>query len=827
MRVSVNWLKELVEFDFSPEALADALTMAGFEVEDIEDRQSWAEGVVVGRVLKREPHPDAEKLSVCTVDIGAAESSTIVCGAANVGADMCVPVATVGSYLPKVDLKIKPRELRGVPSAGMICSLAELGLARDSEGIHVFNEASFERGDIQAGQDVRPILGLNDFVLDVTSTANRADALSMVGIAREISAITGNPLKLPVAEALDGSQKPLPALNVTLKEPKACPIYMGSILEGIEIGPSPEWMQQRLIASGTRAINNVVDVTNYVLLEWGQPLHAFDLDRLITIGKTQPVTVSVRYAKADEVLMTLDEKERKLAEQTLLITTNDVPVALAGVMGGFDSEVVDTTKRVFLEAAYFDAAAIRKSARSQGLRTEASARYERGVNPAELKLASDRALQLLIETTGATLTGQGEDRTEVGNITPTRDVSLRLSRINQILGRVKDGETTKLLDKATVETLLGKLGCRAAAEDEDTWTVEVPPYRYRDLEREIDLIEEVARLYGYDHFDNTLPSQTSRGYLSDSAALSRKLRAAFRGAGLTEAIHYSLTSPNSERQVVLANPLFTEYSALRIDLIDGLVDAFQLNVNQGNGPLNAFEIGTVFNKPDDNPESGEPVESIKVSGIIGGDARRGRWVTSNQETPMTWYEAKGVLECVFNTLGLSVDYRTDKLTDTDDPRLHPGRTAGLFVRGRTRLGTFSQLHPELRRDKDLPEAVYVFEMDWSVLEMCLTGKSGKAVKFAAYSTYPASDRDLAFFASTEVSVSDLQRAIEKSGGKLLDTVTLFDEYKGKNVPEGQRSLAFRLVYRSSDRTLTDKEIDPVHQKVRAALEKSYKVSLRS
>ncbi|MEL7358257.1 MAG: phenylalanine--tRNA ligase subunit beta [Cyanobacteria bacterium J06560_6] len=822
MRVSVNWLKELVDFDFSPEALADALTMAGFEVEDIEDRQSWADGVVVGRVLERTPHPDAEKLSVCTVDIGGDENSTIVCGAANVGADMCVPVATVGSYLPRVDLKIKPRELRGVPSAGMICSLSELGLAKDSEGIHVFEEARFQSGEIQPGQDVRPLLGLNDFVLDVTSTANRADALSMVGIAREIAAITGNSLKLPTTSELKGIEQSLEGVSIALSDPTACPIYMGSILEGIKIEPSPVWLQQRLIASGTKAINNVVDVTNYVLLEWGQPLHAFDLDRLETAAGSGPVTVGVRYAKENETLVTLDDKERKLAEQTLLITANDSPVALAGVMGGADTEVVDTTQRVFLEAAYFDSAAIRKSARSQGLRTEASARYERGVNPAELKLACDRALQLLIETTGATLTGHSEDRTEAGNISPTREVSLRLSRINQILGQVVDGENTKYLDKATVETLLDKLGCKATANGADSWTVEVPPYRYRDLEREIDLIEEVARLYGYDHFDKTLPSKTSQGYLSESAALSRKLRAALRGAGLTEAIHYSLTSPNSDRQVVLANPLFTEYSALRIDLLDGLIEAFELNVNQGNGPLSAFEIGTVFNKPDDNPD-GDPIESIKVSGIMGGDARRGRWVTSNKETPMSWYEAKGVLQCVFDNLGLDVDYRTDEGSD----RLHPGRTAGLFVRGRTRLGAFGQLHPELRRDRDLPNEVYVFELDWSVLEMCLTGKSGKAVKFAAYSTYPASDRDLAFFAPTEVSVADLQRSIGKSGGKLLDSVTLFDEYKGKGVPDGQRSLAFRLVYRASDRTLTDKDVDPVHQKVRKALEKTYEVSLRS
>ncbi|MGC1308024.1 MAG: phenylalanine--tRNA ligase subunit beta [Phormidesmis sp.] len=821
MRVSVNWLKELVEFDFSPEALADALTMAGFEVEDIEDRQSWADGVVVGRVTDRQPHPDAEKLSVCTVDIGAAETSTIVCGAANVGANMCVPVATVGSYLPKVDLNIKPRELRGVPSAGMICSLSELGLAKESEGIYVFDEASYERGEIAPGDDVRPLLGLNDFVLDVTSTANRADALSMVGIAREIAAITGNPLKLPVSESAAADNQPQ-NIAISLSDPKACPIYIGSVLENIAIAPSPTWLQQRLVASGTRAINNVVDVTNYVLLEWGQPLHAFDLDRLTTAAGDRSLTVSVRFAKAKETLVTLDDQERKLAEQTLLITANDNPVALAGVMGGAETEVTNSTQNVFLEAAYFDPAAIRKSARSQGLRTEASARYERGVNPAELKLASDRALQLLQAMAGATLAGQIEDSTEVGKITPTRQVSLRLSRIHRILGKVTDGQAPQFLDKATVETLLDKLGCKTTAIDTDTWTVKVPPYRYQDLEREIDLIEEVARLYGYDRFDNTLPSQTSRGYLSEDAALSRKLRAAFRGAGLTETIHYSLTSPYSEQQVVLANPLFTEYSALRIDLIDGLVDAFQLNINQGNGALNAFEIGNVFNKPAGDPE-GDPIESIKVAGIVGGDARQGRWVTSNQENPMTWYEAKGILQCVFDNLGLDVDYRAD---DSDD-RLHPGRSAKLFVRGRTELGKFGQLHPVLRRNQDLPDAVYVFELNWSVLETCLTGKSSKAVKFAAYSTYPASDRDLAFFAPIEVTVADLQKAISKSGGKLLDSVTLFDQYRGQNVPEGQRSLAFRLVYRAGDRTLTDKDIEPVHQKVRENLEKTYKVSLRS
>jgi phenylalanyl-tRNA synthetase beta chain len=834
MRVSVNWLKELVDFDLSAEALADALTMAGFEVEDIEDRQSWADGVVVGRVLARRAHPDAEKLSVCTVDIGAAENSTIVCGAANVDANMCVPVATVGSYLPKVDLKIKPRELRGVPSAGMICSLSELGLAKDAEGIYIFDEASFERGEITPGQDVRSLLGLNDFVLDVTSTANRADALSMIGIAREIAAITGNELKLPVAERVASDTPPSQVgdFAVALTDPKACPIYIASVLENITIAPSPAWLQQRLVAAGTRAINNVVDVTNYILLEWGQPLHAFDLDRLTAAGNgsksdsqmsNSQTTVSVRYAKPDETMVTLDEQTRKLAEQTLLITANDVPVALAGVMGGAATEVADNTQNVFLEAAYFDAAAIRKSARSQGLRTEASARYERGVNPAELSLASDRALQLLQQLCGATLLGQAENRTEIGRITPTREVSLRLSRINQVLGPIKAaaGQPTTL-DKSTVETILLKLGCQTKPAAAEAWSVTVPPYRYRDLEREIDLIEEVARLYGYDRFDNTLPSQTSRGYLSQEAVLSRSLRASLRAAGLSETMHYSLTNTHSKKQVVLANPLFKEYSALRLDLLDGLIDAFKLNLDNGNGPLNAFEIGNVFSQPADSP-AGDPIETTKVSGIVGGDARRGQWVTGNQLSPMTWYEAKGVLERVFDSLGLTVEYRTE---DEPDARMHPGRTASLWVRGRTRLGTFAQLHPQLCQARDLPE-VYVFDLDWNVLVMCLTGKGSKAVTFAVYSTFPASDRDLAFFAPVGVSVADLERAMAKTGGKLLEAVTLFDEYRGENVPEGQRSLAFRLLYRAGDRTLTDQDIEPVHQKVRATLEKTYKVSLRS
>jgi phenylalanyl-tRNA synthetase beta chain len=814
MRISLNWLKDLVAINLTPEELADALTMAGFEVEDIEDRRAWADGVVTGYVIDRQPHPNSDKLSVCTVDIGEAAPSTIVCGAANVRADRYVAVATVGSYLPIPDLKIKPREVRGVLSAGMICSLAELGLAKESEGIHIF-----EQTEVPLGNDARPLLGLDDVVLDVTSTANRADALSMVGIAREVAAITGAELKMPIAPAPTPQQETA-AVTVSLQDPKACPIYIATVLEQVTIGPSPLWLQQRLQAAGTRPINNIVDITNYVLLEWGQPLHAFDRDRLASVAGNARYTLGVRYGQSGETLTTLDSQSRSLKPESLVITADDQPVALAGVMGGEETEVYDQTTAVTLEAAYFDSAVIRKSARSQGLRTEASARYERGVNPAELSLACDRAVALMQTLAGAQVVSQVTDRTPIGDITPTRTLTLRVPRVHEVLGPVVNlGTATPApIPPDKIRQVLETLGCTVSPSSADVWEVTVPPFRYRDLEREIDLIEEVARIYGYNHFANTLPQAAAGGALSPEAALSQKLRQTFRGAGLTELIHYSLTKPETDHQVVLANPLFTEYSALRTDLIDGLVDAFKFNLEQGNGPLNGFEIGRIFWMEGDSPQEAEV-----VGGILGGDARQGKWVSSDRPQPLSWFEAKGVLESVFQRLGLTVDYRPA----SDDPRCHPGRTASLWVRGRLRLGTFGQLHPQLRQERDLPDEVYVFQLDWATLVTCLATGKRKAVKFSPYSTFPASDRDLAFYAPVAVSVADLEKTMVKAGGKLLNSVTLFDEYQGESVPQGQRSLAFRLVYRALDRTLTDDDVDPVHQKVRAALEKQFQVALRS
>ena len=815
MRISLNWLRELVDVAIAPEELAETLTMAGFEVEEIEDRRPWADGVLLGKIVAIEQHPNADKLRVCQVDVGKSEPLNIVCGAPNARADIYVPVAVVGTFLSQIDLKIKPAKLRGVPSAGMICSLAELGLSKESAGIHIFDLENPE-----LGSDIRPLLGLDDVILDLTATANRADALSMVGVAREVAALTGANLRIPAAADVAIQGKESPNLTVEISEFEGCPIYTGTAIEGVKIAPSPAWLQQRLQAAGVRPINNVVDVTNYILLEWGQPLHAFDRDRLQSFTATQDINIGVRFAKTGESFKTLDGQNRNLQPQNLLITASDKPVALAGVMGGESTEVHEGTQNLVLEAAIFDQATIRRSARAQGLRSESSIRYERGVNQAALMTACNRAVALILELAGGAATVQKTASSGADDLSFSRSLELRLDRVNLVLGKLKRSETggSEYLEPAEVKHILTALGCEVVpAGKELVFVIAVPPYRYRDLEREIDLIEEIARLHGYDNFCETLPSKTEPGYLSPEYAAIRNVRSAFRAAGLTELMHYSLVKTEGENQVVLANPLFVEYSALRTEMLSGLIDAFQYNLEQGNGALNGFEVGRIFWKDGDVME-----EADAVAGIIGGDPTVGKWQQGGRDRALTWFEAKGILESVFQELGLAVEYQSD----SSNSRLHPGRTAALSLNGKP-LGIFGQLHPQLQQEKDLPEQVYVFQLDLAVLLAKLGSSRNSTRKFAGYSSFPASDRDIAFFAPVEVGVAQMAGAMKKAAGSLLDSVELFDEYRGDNVPAGQRSLAFRLIYRAGDRTLSETDVEPAQQKVRDVLVEKFGVSLRS
>ncbi len=803
MRISLNWLRELVDCDLSPQELDEKLTMAGFEVESIEDRRTWAEGVVVGHILTAERHPNADKLQVCKVDIGAPEPLQIVCGAANARAGLFVPVATIGTYLPTVDLKLRPTKLRGERSEGMICSLAEIGLAKESSGIHEFPEG------VTVGADVRPLLGLDDAILDVTSTANRADALSMVGIAREVAALLGKEVRLPLATT---DFQPKAANWVTVEDPKSCPAYIGTLIKGVKVAPSPEWLKRRVEAAGMRSINNIVDITNYILLEWGQPLHAFDADTL-----ADGLKIGVRFANPDQKIKTLDQCDRHLTAQNLLITSGDKPIAIAGVMGGAETEVSDQTTNIVLEAALFTQVTTRRSARAQGLRTEASARYERGVNQAAIEAASAKAVQMIIEMAGGEVIEQSivDARSQ-----EVRVIDLRLTKVWQVLGEVdrEDEETLALLSEAEVEQTLKVLSFELVKQPIEegsyaTWKVTVPPYRYADIEREIDLVEEIARIYGYDKFVETLPARTEFGFLSADQEGGRMIRAAFRAVGLNEVMHMSLCSPTEAHQVTINNPVAIEYGALRSDLIANLIESCAFNINQGNGILNGFEIGRVFWLD----EAGSD-ETDRIAGIFGGDPTVGTW--QHESKPMNFYEAKGLLDSVFHNLCVTVEYQPDQ----KDLRLHPGRTASLWISGE-RLGTFGQLHPQLRAEKELPDEIYAFELDFYTLLDAMMQKS--IPTFHPFSTYPSSDRDIAFFAPLKFTVADIQRSITHVGGELLDSVTLFDQYIGKGVPEGSRSLAFRLVYRASDRTLTDADINPIHQKVRDLLEEKFQATLRS
>jgi len=795
MRVSLNWLRELVALpsDLTVAELAERLTVAGFEVEDIEDRRTWADGVVVGRVLSRSAHPQADKLSVCRVDVGQGEPLTIVCGAANVRADALVPVALVGTYLPCIDLKIVPAQKRGVDSHGMICSLSELGLAKNSPGIHIFTEPG-----LTLGQDVRPLLGLDDVILDVASTANRADALSMVGMAREVAALFGVAVQLPEVPPV-----PMPpaSFKIDIADGTACPVYWGTEFAEVQIAPSPTWLQQRLERAGIRCVNNVVDITNYVLLEWGQPLHAFDAAQLrkCTNNDSDGLTLGVRLAKPGESLRTLDDQTRDVTPQTLVVTANDQPVALAGVMGGAETEVTAQTQAILLEAAIFDPAVVRRSARSVGLRTEASARYERGVNPADVPLAWGRAVQLLTAWAGAKLVGVGQ--WEQRDTTP-RVLTLRRPRVQALLGQT----TTGALTDASITQALTALGFTLEPTGEG-WRVTVPPYRLRDIEREIDLIEEVARWVGYDHFVNTLPGTGQVGGYPPPEQVHQRVRELCRGYGLNELMHYSLVKTGD---IHLHNPLLAEYGALRTDLLEGLLQAFTYNIQQKNGALWGFELGRVFVK------NGEQEREFTQLGAIWGGTPE-HWL---RKEPVTWYEAKGLVEGLLQGLHL----RPTWTRDTQDPRFHPGRTARLYLDDHS-LGLFGQLHPHLCQTQDIPEPVYVLLLDMDYVTAVVSKKP--LACFQPYSTYPASDRDLAFFAEATVPVADLMEVMRRAGAPLLRQVFLFDEYRGEGVPAGQRSLAFRLIYRAEDRTLTDQEVEPVQTQVRQALVDAYAVTLRS
>lgn len=820
MRVSLQWLRELVSCEGPVQELAERLSIAGFEVEAIDDLASQAEGVVVGFVEDRQPHPDADRLSVCQLRVappGSAETPLqVVCGAANVRAGIHVPVALVGAHLSAVDLTIQASELRGVASTGMICSLKELGLADSSDGIAVLDELLEVVPAL--GTPVAAALGLDDQVLELAITANRPDGLSMLGIAREVAALTGGQLSLPPAAPVIPSE-PLAVEPASAAAIEAGGLFSLTALTGVRVEPSPAWLQRRLERAGLRPINNVVDITNLVMLETGQPLHAFDQGRLAVLGgqPADPASLGLRPAKAAEAFCALDGTSHELSPEALVVTYAGQPIALAGVIGGADTAVQADTESLWLEAAMFSAEAVRRSARSVGLRTDASARFEKGL-PREVTLtAADRAVQLLQELTGARVQGRWLHQRP---LQPAESLRLRRDALHNLLGPVLvDGQAEDLAD-GRIEQTLSALGCSLQADGEG-WLVTVPPSRSMDLTREVDLIEEVARLVGYDHFASHLPDPIEPGGLEAGQQAERWLRQALCQAGLQETCAFSLVPAQgligNSLRLGLTNPLLTDYGHLRDNLLDELLLATRRNLQASMPGFWAFEIGRVFQSEGENL-----LERTELAGVICGDRRSELWSSAGKTRSLDYFEARGVLQRALVALKVPCEDRAI----SDHPLLHPGRAAELSVEGRV-AGWFGQLHPQHAQALDLPEATHLFQLALTPLLSAATRRNRWQPAFTPFATVPASERDLALVVPDAVTAAQLLSAIRKAGKPLLETAELIDRYQGSQVETGNASQTFRLRYRDARRTLTEAEVEQAHTKILGALQKQFGAARRS
>ncbi|HET7579055.1 MAG TPA: phenylalanine--tRNA ligase subunit beta [Bacillales bacterium] len=808
MLVSYNWLNEYVDTSgVSAEELADKITIAGIEVDAVHDMNRGANGVVVGYVKECGPHPNADKLNLCQVDVGEEEPLQIVCGAPNVAEGLKVPVAKPGAVLPG-NVKIKRTKLRGEASNGMICSLQELGVEDKlvprevSDGIFIFPE------DAGVGEDALEYLNFSDRVLELDLTPNRADSLNMFGVAYEVGAILDRKAHFPEVQVPETREKTEDLISVQIENEEDNPYYGARIIKNVKIGPSPQWLQNRLIAAGIRPISNVVDITNFVLLEYGQPLHAFDYDRF---GSKEVLT---RRAKDGEKIVTLDGEERTLTNEHLVITNGREPVAVAGVMGGETSEVQDDTTTVLLEAAYFDRARVRKAASDLEIHSEASRRYERGVDPNRVIPAANRAAQLMVELAGGEVLA---GISEAGQRTVEPKIaSVTTDKVNRVLGTDLPGETMK--------DIFHRLGFEADLTDGKL--IVTVPTRRMDISIEEDLIEEVGRLYGYDHLPTTLPfGNTTPGRLTERQAKRRKMRHYLEGAGLYEAITYSLTtsekaalySDNIEdaHPIQLPLPMSEEHTTLRLSLTPQLLDAVRYNLNRRVTDVALFEIGPVFMGKDENLES-LPEEREKLAAVFTGLWYSHPW--QKEKKPVDFYVAKGVLEGLFAELGLEGRV---KFAQTKKDGLHPGRTATVLLDHRP-VGFIGQIHPAKEKAFDLNET-YVFEVD---LETIMSVQA-TSLTYRTLPRYPSVSRDIALVVDEEVAAGNIRTVIRQAGGDLLKEVSLFDVYQGEHLEEGKKSLAFSLNYYDPERTLTDEEVVKAHDRVLEQVKEVFGAALRS
>ena len=801
MLVSYKWLKELVDVDVTTAELAEKMSTTGIEVEGVETPAEGLSKLIVGHVLSCEDVPETH-LHLCQVDTGDEAPRQIVCGAPNVKAGIKVIVAVPGARIAD-NYKIKKGKIRGMESLGMICSLQELGLPDSiipkefSDGIQILPE------DAVPGDSIFPYLDLDDEIIELSITPNRADALSMRGVAHEVAAIYGKDVHFEEKNVIEVAEKAANKISVAIKSDKVL-TYMARVVENVTIAPSPQWLQNKLMNAGIRPINNVVDVTNYVLLTYGQPMHAFDLD------KFDGSAIVAREAVAGEKLVTLDCEERELVAGDLVITVDNKPVALAGVMGGQSTEIDDNSKNVVLEVAVFDGTSIRKTSGRLNLRSESSSRFEKGINYDTVAEALDFAAAMLTELAGGqVLAGQ-----VVAGSVPTEpvEVSTTLGYVNTRLGTE--------LTYADIEEVFAKLGFGVIG-NADKFTVSVPRRRW-DISIQADLVEEIARIYGYEKLPTTLPEAgATAGELTATQKLRRQVRTIAEGAGLSEIISYALTTPEKavEFTTVPTNvtelmwPMSVERSALRQNVVSGMLDTVAYNVARKNSNLAIYEIGKVFEQPG-NPKEELPNEVEKFAFAVTGLVAEKDFQT--KATPVDFFYAKGIVEALFEKLGLAVDFVANK----ELASMHPGRTASILLDGQE-LGFLGQVHPQTAKNYNVPET-YVAEINLTAVEANLNDDQ----VFVEITKFPAVSRDIALLVSAETSHKDIVEAIKAAGVKRLTDIKLFDVYAGSNIASGFKSMAYSLTFQNPSDNLTDEEVAKYMEKITKSLTETVNAEVR-
>jgi phenylalanyl-tRNA synthetase beta chain len=811
MKFTLDWLQQYVDTEgLSPEQLADKLTMLGLEVDSVTPLYQELAPLKTGKVISCEKHPNADKLSLCQVDVGD-ETVQIVCGAPNVREGLAVAVVLPGTTLPG-NFKIRKSKVRGIVSFGMICSERELGLSEEHDGIMELPEG------IEPGQSFIKAMGLDDIMVEVDLTPNRPDCASVIGIARELSGITGNPLRIPVKNAQIKCSSG--EFSVSVESDELCPRYAARLIKNIKIGPSPWWLRKRLLSIGLRPINNIVDITNFVMMEYGQPLHAFDFD---TLAERK---IIVRTPRKDEThFTTLDDTKRAIDRDTLLICDGEKPIAVAGVMGGMNSEVTESTTNILLESACFNDISIRKSARKLNLSTDASYRFERGVDPEGTINALNRAVELICEICSTTTENEGID--VYGGKKPLNSRTLRISRTNTLLG-------TDLTGKQMAD-LLESIEIRCKEKDEDTLWVNPPSFRV-DIEREADLVEEIARLYGYDNIPVTLPQVNLSFPEQDPRRLKRNsLSNALASAGYTEAINYSFISrnfaevlflPASDKRtesVALLNPLSEEQAVMRTLLLPGLLENVRRNINFQKTAVKLFEIGKVF-FPSGNDK--QPQEKMFITGVLSGNRHGENSPLYFKQASVDVFDAKGAVEFILEHSGLSVGLKgTIQFRQPGEENCEPFADhiyALNICLGEQVIGSLGKVSGKVLKNFAIKHDVYYFDLDYdSLCDIKTTAK-----KFLSLPVFPSVKRDIALIVPKTVSSGELLEVVRSSRDKLIENVEIFDVFEGKKIQQGCKSVALSITYRSQTKTLTEKNVEKSHSKIVRLLTDRFEGSFR-